>query len=194
MTLYQHHLPGEVRVFRYLSPPIRADDVAVVCDGWYSAEPARIYCRSYMFVSRWLHVFATFDNDLVLREDTLQGFPFAFNCDITTPHFRLDNRLYTTDLCVDVLVSADGRRCLVKDDEVLSAMRAAGEFGDLWRDAALSEVSWVKGLVSQSRFINFLKAVAPFPTVKLPTQISEVSQCQLASTDFLFHPSYPRYA
>jgi hypothetical protein len=194
LTLYQHHMPAEVRIFRYLSPPVRLDDEVIVCDGSCSGGLAQFYCRSYMFVRRWFHIFAVFDHGLSPAEDQFEGFPFAFNCDITTPHPRVDAKLYTTDLCVDVLISANGRDCLVKDREELTAMHAAGQFGDLWRGAALGEVLWLEDLVSQGRFIDLLKVAAPFPTTAIPSKISRMTQCKLEDGNFIFHPSYPRYA
>ncbi|HUT75861.1 MAG TPA: DUF402 domain-containing protein [Armatimonadota bacterium] len=194
ITLYQHHLPGEVRVFRYLSPPVQADDEVIVCDGWYSSGATRGYCRSYMFLRRWLHVLATFGHDLMPAEDRSHGFPFAFNCDITTPHYRVRDKLYTTDLCVDVLISASGRNCVIKDREELTAMHAASQFGDLWQEMALREVRWLEDLVSQGRLVDFLNAFAPFPTAAIPCEISETAQRRLETLGFVFHPSYPRYA
>lgn len=192
LTLYQHHLPTEVRVFRYLSPPIRMDEEVVVCDGW-SSGPPRAYCRSYMFVQRWLHVFVTFDECLAPREDRVKGFSFAFNCDITTPHYRVNDRVYTTDLCVDVLVGASSRECRVKDGDQLGAMYAAGQFGRLWYDAALREAAWVERLVTQGTFIGFLQTAAPLPKVTGPRDISQMAREDLEKMHFVFHPDYPRY-
>jgi hypothetical protein len=194
LTLYQHHLPTEVRIFRYLSPPVQLDDEVIVCDGWFSPGPAPIYCRSHMFLKRWLHIFATFDHGLSPWEDRFEGFPFQFNCDITTPHYRVGDKLYTTDLCVDVLVSANGRECLARDMEGFAARHAAGQFGDLWREAAQRETRWLESLVTEGSFLTFLEATAPFPTATIPSEISEMAQHQLETAGFVFHPSYPRYA
>ena len=193
LTLYQHHLPAEVRVFRYLSPPVGSDEAVVVCDGWYSSG-SPIYCRSYMFLTRWLHVFVPFDSELSPREDWFEGFPFQFNCDVTTPHYRLGDGLYTTDLCVDVLVSANGRECLVKDLEELVARRGDGQFGDHWREAAVREAGWLQEMVAEGSFLPFLATAAPFPSDAIPREMAEVTRQDLAGAGFVFHPCYPRYA
>jgi hypothetical protein len=195
LTLYQHHLPYDVRIFRYLSKPVRIDDEVIICDGWYADISKRYYCRSYMFLKRWLHVFAVFDHKLFPTEESqFEGFNFAFNCDITTPHYMALDNLYTTDLCVDILVSASGRKCLIKDQEELTAMHTTGQLGDIWRDAAINETLWIKDIVSRGNFIEFLERIAPFPSVAIESNLSQMTECALEDCDFIFHPSYPRYA
>lgn len=193
MTLHQLHLPREVRIFRYLQPPVRVDDDVIVCDGWWD-DTRTTFCRSYKFTRRWLSVFATFDRDLAPVGDPNYGFPFAFNCDMTTPHHVVDDGIYTTDLCLDVLVSADGAGCVVKDEEELRAMHAAGQFGRMWHDAALREAEWVQNLVAEGRFIAFLETAAPFPAAATDGEISAPRRLRdLNDVDFFFPPHAPRY-
>ena len=125
-----------------------------------------IYCRGYYFLDRWLSVFVTFDEQLELREDSDHSLPFAFNCDITTPHYRRGNSIFTCDLYIDILVRADGATYQLEDLEDFQKAFASELFGRTWFDNARREMDWLVDLVESSGFPDFLNEVAPFPRAK----------------------------
>jgi hypothetical protein len=191
-TAYQLHLPSEVRCFHYHVPPSYVGAEAIVFDGFLSpSEP--IACRSYLFFNRWLEVFITFDEHLALAADPTHPFPFAFNCDITTPYYRVDHHLFTTDLCIDILVAPDGRTYQVEDTDEFTQWYAHGAFGAAWYVAAQREVAAVTELLDTQQFVAFLNAIAPFPTHRPRAQLSTMEQPDLAATPFVAHPHYARY-
>ena len=169
MTLFQHHLPSEVRIFKFSGNPTHVSSQAIVFDG-VTTDSVPIYCRSYLFLERWLQVFMTLDENLCLKSDAISTFPFVFNCDFTTPHYLHDSKVFTTDLCVDILVGADGSSYKVKDADEFEEMYKAGYFGKQWYENAKQEVASLSGLLDKGQFLDFLNEVTPFPTIPTKAQ------------------------
>jgi len=193
MVLYQLHLPSEVRIFKYNSEPTHADSHAVVMDSVAIEDDTATYCRGYYFLDRWLSVFITFDERLELKADASHTFPFAFNCDITTPHYYQDDSVFTTDLYVDILVGTDGRTYQIEDVEDFQQAFALGVFGKGWYDNAKRGLDWLIGLLEHGQFVNFLNEVDPFPDTK-PNCINPIAyRRHLSEVDFKHHPRYSKY-
>jgi hypothetical protein len=153
-----------------------------------------IYCRGYYFFDKWLSVFITFDEQLQLKPDSNPAFPFAFNCDITTPHYRRGNSLFTSDLYIDVLVGTDGYTYQNKDVEDFERAFSFGLFGKRWYEGAKREADWLAGLLEQNRFVDFLNEVAPFPKTKSVYIQPSIRRCHIDEIDFEYHTQYPRYS
>ena len=192
-TAYQLHLPSDVRIFRYTATPTVITPGAMVFDGVLT-ETKRIVCRSYLFFARWLEIFVTFDEHLTLHADRTTLFPFAFNCDLTTPYHHVGNRLFTTDLCVDVLVAPDGGTYQLKDTDEFEERYMQGAFGRIWYDGVQRELAGLTRRLESKQFLSFLNDIAPFPTEHPTTQLSTMEHHDLATTTFEYHPWYPRYS
>ena len=169
-VLYQMHLPskewplGHVRRFEHPGRPVHVGSNAIVVDTLSVWEGRHAYGRYYGFLDRWLSVFVTFDiNDLSLTSYTKSEFPFAFNCDMTTPHYVHGGAIYTTDLLLDVLVLADGRSYQLVDVEEFEQAHAQDVFGHAWYDGAKREADRVIREVESGLFIDTLREVAPSP-------------------------------
>ncbi len=163
----------------------------MVFDGLLSlTEP--IQCRSYLFFQRWLEIFVTFDANLALLPDPTSAFPYAFNCDITTPYHRVGQHLFTTDLGLDVVVAADGATYQGKDADEFEQWYTQGAFGVGWYTAAQRELTALIQLLETHQFIQFLTDIAPFPTQGADVPLSTLVQEDLNSTEFIHHPQYPR--
>ncbi|MFC1717511.1 hypothetical protein ACFL6S_27875 [Candidatus Poribacteria bacterium] len=193
ITLYQLHLPSEVRVFQYISGPTYAGRDAVVMDSVLIEDDVSTYCRGYYFLDRWLSVFITFNEQLELRPEPDYDFPFAFNCDITTPHYCQERSIFTTDLYLDVLVGADGITYQLEDSEDLQKAFDASLFGRRWFDNARREADWLVDTLEGGRFLDFLNEVEPFPNKKSVNVQSRMRKCLIDQTDFEYNPQYPRY-
>ncbi len=191
MKLYQYHLPSEVRTFHFDGDPTFRSPDAIVFDT-VTTDPVPVYCRSYLFMMRWLQVFMTMDAKLSLKPDR-GSFPFVFNCDITTPHYVQGDAIYTTDLCVDLLVGADGKEYRIKDIDIFEKMHSMKHFGDLWYKQATNEISFWVELLKSGKFISYLNTVAPFPQKPTDCRSSPMQRCDIADAAFQHHPLYPRY-
>ncbi len=198
--LYQAHLPskawplGHVRRFEHPSRLVHVGDDAIVIDtlgvrkGWHA------FGRYYGFLDRWLSVFVTFDiNDLSLTSYPKSEFPFAFNCDMTTPHYLHRDAIYTTDLHLDVLVLADGRSCRLVDLQEFEQAYAREVFGHAWYDGAKREADRVIREVERGLFIDMLQEVAPFPHTPIVAEHSTLRELGLDEVEFRYHPAYPRF-
>jgi hypothetical protein len=193
LTLYQLHLPSEVRIFHHAFEPTHAGNDAVVMDTVVLQGDTATYCRGYYFLDRWLSVFVTFDEQLELKADPGYGFPFAFNCDITTPHYYRGDSIFTTDLYVDILVGTDGNIYQVEDLAGLQEAFDAGLFGKAWFESTRREADWLVKLLERDRFLDFLNEVEPFPRTRPVNIDSPMRRCLIDDMDFEYHPQYPRY-
>jgi len=165
---------------------------ALVFDGLVGDE-APVACRSYLYFNRWLEIFVTFDDRLVPAGDSTASFPFAFNWDITTPYYRVGDQLFTTDLCVDSLVAADGRRYQVKDTDEYELWYRQGAFGRTWYRGVQQELAALTKMLETESFLPWLIDLVPFPSHRPPTPLSTRAHQQFASSTFADHPNYPRY-
>ena len=165
---------------------------AVVLDAVYGDYDSVVYGRCYGFLDRWLSVFVTFDKNLQLHPSYYGHFPFAFNCDVTTPHFLDGTGAFTTDLYIDVLVGVDGQKYLVKDIEEHEDAFSQGLFGSLWHKGAKNELERLVGELERGEFLDVLHAIAPFPTSFEGIQRYSRTQYRLGDGPFRYHPQYPR--
>jgi hypothetical protein len=191
MKLYQYHLPSEVRIFEFAGDPTLINSEAIVFDA-VTTDAAPVYCRSYLFTKRWMQIFMTMDAALALKPDD-GDFPFVFNCDITTPHYVNDDSIYTTDLCADLLVAANGKDCRLKDIDGFEKHHSMNHFGDLWFKQGKIEISFWVDLLKSGKFINYLNAIAPFPITATVNITSPMRQFDIADVAFKYHPLYPRH-
>lgn len=191
-TVYQHHLSGEVRIFRFPASPVVDSTTAVVFDSVaYNPEPT--YCRVYLFLKRWLQVFITFDDQMNLKPDPIHAFGFAFNCDITTPHHRSGNILHTSDVCLDVCVQADGKTYRIEDRMELDESLENGLIGRQWYQYSVEECDRLESEIQNGRFISCLEAVAPFPKSWEDLGANSVNRKNINKVYFQYHPTFPRF-
>ena len=193
MNLYQLHLPSEVRIFEHNFRPTSVSSHAVVMDSVTMVDDVTIYCRGYYFLDRWLSVFVTFDDRLELKSDLKSAFPFALNCDITTPHYREGDSIFTTDLYIDVLVAKDGFTYKVRDLEDFQQAFARGLFGKGWYESARRETDWLIDILARKRFLDFLNRIAPFPDSGSIYALPAMQRCHIDEFNFRYHPAYPRW-
>ncbi len=165
---------------------------AVVLDAVYGNTNGIVYGRCYCFLDRWLSVFVTFDKDLQLHPSYSGDFPFAFNCDVTTPHLLDGSAAFTTDLLIDVLVGPDGKTHLVKDIDEYEDAFSQSLFGPSWDAAARNELQRLAGELKRGEFLDVLQTIVPFPTSWDGIGLSSRDQYRLGDGPFQYHPQYPR--
>ncbi|MXY43489.1 MAG: DUF402 domain-containing protein [Dehalococcoidia bacterium] len=137
-------------------------------------------------------MFVTFNKALQLHPSHYGDFPFALNCDITTPHLLEASAAFTTDLCIDVLVGVDGETYLVKDIEEHKNAFSQGRFGSLWHQEAKNELERIVSELERGEFLDMLHSIAPFPTSFEGIQRYSRTQYRLGDGPFRYHPQYPR--
>jgi len=118
---------------------------------------------------------------------------FAFNCDVTTPHYRHGDCLFTTDLCIDVLVGADGKSYRVEDEDQLPQAYERRQFGQLWYDGVLRELRAITALLERGELIQYLNDIAPFPTAPTERPAATVEWVNIEDVGFKYHPRFPRF-
>ena len=190
--LHQLHLPDEVRVFNSTRVEADTSSQALVIDSVYGVDDGVVYGRCYCFLNRWPSVFVTFGEDLQLHPSQYGDFPFAFNCDITTPHLLDGSAVFTTDLYIDVLVAVDGETHLVKDIDEHEDRFSQNLFGPSCYIGAKNELSRLVGELKRGEFLGILQSIAPFPSSFEGIERYGRAEYRLGDGPFRHHPQYPR--
>lgn len=193
-TLYQHHLRSQkVLVFTYPYGVHLLNDQAVVFDFSVKNKQDDTHCRCYYFMKHWMSVLVTFDESLQLKPDSEFHFPFAFNCDITTPHYCSGRSLYTTDILLDIIVKPDGASYMIEDETQFYEAYENGMFGTNWYEGASKALEWWCTLLEKGAFIDYLNSVAPFPTKMSVNHEPLLIENDIDEIPFLNHPLHPRF-
>ena len=193
-TLYQHHLRSQkAMVFTYPRGAHLLNDQAVVFDFSVNNDRKRTHCRCYYFLKHWMSIFVTFDESLQLKPDSEHQFPFAFNCDITTPHYRSGRSLYTTDILLDIIVKPDGTSYMIEDETQFYDAYENRMFGTNWYEGASKALEWWCTLLEKRAFIDYLNSVAPFPIEMSVNQEPLFIERDIDEIPFLNHPLHPRF-
>lgn len=169
------------------------NDQAVVFDFSVKNNQDDTHCRCYYFLKHWMSVFVTFDESLQLKPDSEFHFPFAFNCDITTPHYRSGRSLYTTDILLDIIVKPDGASYMIEDETQFHEAYESGMFGTNWYEGASKALEWWCTLLEKGAFIDYLNSVAPFPTEMSEHHEPLLIEKHIDEIPFLNHPLHPRF-
>jgi predicted RNA-binding protein associated with RNAse of E/G family len=141
------------------SAVLRDDDVVTVFQVAIGAETL----RHYAFADRWASVTVGLDeNGQPIDGNVRAGFRFAAKCHIATPVRRDADLRWQVDLWLDVLVAADGRTCVVEDEDEFAVARQRGLLGDHEAVAARASLSEVITMVRSGTFFTDLDAVCPF--------------------------------
>jgi|ETN02SMinimDraft_2_1059926.scaffolds.fasta_scaffold258222_1 hypothetical protein len=128
------------------------------------------------FLDRWLSAFVTFDvDDLSSTPYPGDEFPFAFNCDMTPPHYV--DAIYTTGLHSDV--------------QDFQSAYDDGLFGQAWYDGARQEAERIIEEVRTGRFIDMLREAAPFPDTSIRTNPAVLTELDPEEAGFRHHPDFP---
>jgi len=191
-TLYQYHLYSKkVSIFSYPYGTHALTNEAVIFDFAIRSDQDITYCRCYYFIVHWMSIFVTFDSSLQLKPDPDFNFPFAFNCDITTPHYIRGESLYTTDVLLDILVAPDGVTYMIEDEDQFYQAYEDKIFGSVWYENALKALDWWCKLLDKGDFIEYLNGVASFPReMTNNTEPCLVGQ-PINTVPFIHHPHYP---
>lgn len=126
--------------------------------------------RHYAFYGRWFVVNVSFDAYGHLLQERGYGIDWCFNCDVTTPLFSVGDRFYSVDLEFDVLVGADGRTHVVKDEDAFARSVSAGYIRPAEADGARRGLRELTSYLEDSATLaGFLDSVFPLNSFRLPT-------------------------
>ncbi len=164
LLFHNLHLPDEVRVFTVPCLGVqRRDREALVYD---VAVGQGTVLRHYSWPDHWFEVNCAFttDGDLIEEQGALT--PWAFNCDISTPHLTQGDSVYNVDLELDVLVAADGIRHTIKDRDDFATAVDKGWIGPTEARGAQQGLAELLAIVEQGHLRRFLESVRPFDTLQ----------------------------
>ena len=151
--------PDDLRLYEIPeSGVLRLDDEVLVAE----VAVGEVVVRHYGFATRWLAVNVTTDHSGRLVESPSDNFPFALKCHLATPMRREANTCWQTDLWLDVLVSADGRRHLVEDEDEFAEARVRELLSERESSGASEGLKDVLDLVRTETLLDLLAAVCPF--------------------------------
>lgn len=162
VLIYDVKLPDRIEPYEILAASIRRNDaVAFVCDVLMPADIQGIALRHYSFPDRWWSADVSVD----LEGAPLTGFGpdsgYAFDCDITTPHFAAFGALCNIDQKLDVFIRPDGREHIVVDQDDFDRAVAAGWIDDHDRREAERGLNELLDLIDRGGFVAFLENISP---------------------------------
>ena len=137
---------------------LRLDDEVLVAE----VAVGELIVRHYGFATRWLAVNVTTDRSGRLVESSHDHFPFAVKCHLSTPMLREADTCWQIDLWLDVLVSADGRRHLVEDEDEFAEARVRELLSEREASGASEGLQDVLDLVRTGSLIDLLAGTCPF--------------------------------
>jgi len=162
MRFLNYHAPNTVRAFFVPDRGIRRwDQEAVVYDVRIRSD--RIL-RHYSFDNHWFELNCSLDSAgrLITESGPID---WAFNCDISTPHFIHGPDVYNKDLWLDVLVAPDGNEHLVIDQEDFERAVDLGWATHIEREGACSGLNDLLAIIRTEGLIAFLERICPFKNV-----------------------------
>lgn len=158
------HLPEDLRVFTIPSRGVRRwDEEVFVYD--VRVGPDAIL-RHYSFANRWFEVNCNLNLAGQFSTEPFEAFDWAFNCDICTPFFTRGADLVSVDLCLDVLVAADGRTNLVKDEADFARAIQQGWIDAVEAKGARRGLADLLAILQGDGLAAFLDSVYPFGPVE----------------------------
>lgn len=181
---HDFHPPEEVRVFAVPASGIcRWDDEVIV----YDVLVGDLVLRHFSFRRMWFVVNCTLDRSGNPFVD--QGLKYrSFNCDISTPHYIEGSNVYNIDLFIDVLVSPDGRRYLVTDED---EFESAAEHRWITREeqtGARKGLANLLEIIETQGLVGYLEGIYPFGSVKADTEPPAMTRRHVREVA-RFHPN-----
>lgn len=127
-----------------------------------------------LFRDHWFKVNCTFDGSgtLIEDDDTQNDPAFALNCDIATPMVRDGNTVFSTDLCIDVLIRADGIDHQVVDMAEFEVALRRGWISDREAQGARNGLQALQDLIERRKLLGFLAGYHPFQPSVVPQALA----------------------
>lgn len=161
---YNLHFPSEVRVSEFSEDCIRLHDDSILI---YDINIHDLILRHFAFYDKWfdVHCFLAKNGDFEILPGPIDC---CFDCDISTPLFKLDNRFYNIDLEYDILVGRDGKMHRIKDEEEHLAAITNNWISDFEQKGAQKGLNELKAILHNQGLINFLNDIYPFHGITCP--------------------------
>jgi hypothetical protein len=161
---YNLHFPAEVRVSEFSRDCIRLhNDTTLI----YDINIHDLILRHFVFYDRWfdIHCFLAKDGDFEILPGPIDC---CFDCDISTPLFKLNNNFYNIDLEYDILVGRDGKMHRIKDEEEHLAAIANNWISDFEQKGARKGLEDLISILDTQGLISFLDHIYPFQGITCP--------------------------
>lgn len=173
VLIYDVKLPNTIEAYRISPESIRRnDEVAFVCDVLMPPHLEGPALRHYSFPDRWWAANVPVDQDGTRLEGIGPNRLYAFDCDITTPHFVAFGALCNIDLKLDVFARVDGSKHIIEDFEDFENMIAEGWIDDYDRAGAESGLAELLAFMEEDALIDFLEDICPPMSL---TDVADVS-------------------
>jgi hypothetical protein len=165
----------------------RNDDVAFVCDCLMPEGVQGVALRHYSFPDRWWAANVSLNLDGTLRTEFGPDTAYAYDCDITTPHFAAFGAICNIDLKLDVFVLPDGRTSIVTDHDDFAEAIARGWIDDADRVGAEAALAELTALIDAGGLRPFLEDVFPFRSVDDAAEVTILEHRSVADIPVLDH-------
>jgi hypothetical protein len=186
IIVHDTKLPDRIEVYEILPASVRRyDETAFVCDCLMPDDVQGVAVRHYSFPDRWWAANVSLDLDGSLRTEFGPGAAFAYDCDITTPHFEAFGALCNIDLKLDVFLRMDGRDHIVTDHEDFTRCVSDGSIDDHDRMGAERGLAELLDLIERRRFVPFLEDICGFDRVDDAAEVNILGVRSLADVPVL---------
>ncbi len=166
ILIHDTKLPDRIEVYEIAAASVRRhDDVAFVCDCLMPEGVQGVALRHYSFPDRWWAANVSMNLDGSLRTEFGPGTAFAYDCDITTPHFEAFGALCNIDLKLDVFLRPDGLEHVITDKDDFERCLADGSIDAFDRAGAERGLAELLALIESRRLVAFLDGIYPFGPV-----------------------------
>lgn len=188
VLIYDVKLPRTIEVYGIGAASVRRhDDVAFVCDCLMPEGVQGVALRHYSFPDRWWAANVSLNLDGSFRTEFGPNRDFAYDCDITTPHFDAFGALCNIDLKIDVFLRPDGSDHVVTDQDHFARSIADGSIDDHDRRHAERGLTELLDLIARHRFVSFLEEIHPFTRVDDAPEVTILGLRSLDDVPVLDH-------
>ncbi|MBN2441052.1 MAG: DUF402 domain-containing protein [Spirochaetales bacterium] len=158
------HFPSEVRVSEFSEDCIRLHNATTLI---YDIAIHDLVLRHFVFYDKWfdIHCFLAKNGDFEILPGPIDC---CFDCDISTPLFKLNNNFYNIDLEYDILVGSNGRTHKVTDeDEFMTAIENKW-ISPFEQNGARKGLEELISILNNQGLIAFLDNIYPFQGITCP--------------------------
>ena len=188
VLIYDVKLPDRIEPYLIAAASVRRnDDVAFVCDCLMPEGIQGVALRHYSFPDRWWSANISLNLDGSVRTEFGPDGSYAFDCDITTPHFEAFDALCNIDLKLDVFVRPDARAYIVTDRDDFTEAVERGWIDDLERRRAERALAELTALIESDELLAFLEDICPIRAVDEAAEVTILDHRTLADAPVLEH-------
>ena len=168
LFFYNLHLPKEVRIFEVPSDGVRRFDSSCIV---FEVEIQDVVLRHYSFPDKWFEINVSMTKDGEFFTEKHDHLSWCFNCDISTPHTEINNKIYNADLFLDVLVEPDGKTYVVIDEDDFEWEITKNLMSEELKKGAKKGLDNLLTIITGEGLLSYLDRIYPLnPIAEIPIQ------------------------